>query len=378
MRVLLDATPYRRDRPTGVGRYLACLIQGLAALENGPELFVLGTDEDLLDGIPNRDRIAFHRFSPKPSTGPLAREVKRQKALVRIARARRIDLVHTVLEPLLPHRGIVQVLTVHDVARGRRDIPGLADRSVRELMRTGLRYAAAKRADRIITVSEFTRKEVLHRLGIDPRKVRTVYTGLDETIARMAGATTDPPKDAPGESGYLLFVGETGRQKNEKRLLLAYSRLRMEGFNVGLVLVGGEGTGRLDLDNNVPDRDARQSIVVHATVTDSELVALYKQARAFILPSMYEGFGLPLLEAMACGAPAVVSRGTSLEEIAGGAAMLIDPTDAGSIFWAAAKLLGDHDLSETLRRKGLERASFFTLENMAQQTLDVYREAIGS
>jgi glycosyltransferase involved in cell wall biosynthesis len=204
----------------------------------------------------------------------------------------------------------------------------------------------------VIAVSEFTKRELVDVLGVSVEKIRVVRNGIEEgfTFAGEAAA-----------GDYVLAIGTVEPRKNLVRTAEATRRLGVE-----LRVVGAPGWGRVDLTGN--------GVRWLGRVPDEELAALYRGARVVAYASLYEGFGIPLLEAMACGVPVVTSRGGATEEIANGAAILVDPLDVSDI--AAGIERADSHRSELIAR-GLEHASTFRWRNAADATVAVYREATG-
>jgi glycosyltransferase involved in cell wall biosynthesis len=210
-----------------------------------------------------------------------------------------------------------------------------------------------KRADRVIAVSEFTKHEVVDLLDVPDEKIRVIPNGVDETFLRD-GASAD--------GDYLLAVGTLEPRKNIGRIAEAAQRAGLE-----LRVVGERGWGDVD----VPGDGMRWL----GFVPDDELARLYRGARCFVYASLYEGFGIPVLEAMACGTPVVATRGGGTEEVADGAAVLVDPNDPVDI---AAGIERAVLLRDELVRRGRERARSFTWRAAAEATVEVYREVGGA
>jgi glycosyltransferase involved in cell wall biosynthesis len=237
------------------------------------------------------------------------------------------------------------VVTVHDLAVLRH--PETFNRWTRTYSRVAVPRVAGA-AHRLIAVSEFTKAETIELLGVAEERVRVVPNGIDAAFG---------PYGRAAEGDYVLAVGTLEPRKNLARLAEGTRRLGVE-----LCVVGARGWGRVDLGPGVR---------LLGFATDERLAELYRGAACLAYPSLYEGFGIPILEAMACGTPVVTSAGGATEETAGGAAVLVDPLDPGSI---AAGIDEARSSREELRPLGLERASRFSWEAAAQQTAEVYRE----
>jgi glycosyltransferase involved in cell wall biosynthesis len=262
-----------------------------------------------------------------------------------LGRAANVDVLHcpTYRGPLRPTPPLV--VTVHDLAVFRH--PGAFNRWTRTYSpRLVPRVLAAAR--RIIAVSDFTRRELVEVLSLPPDKIRVVPDAF----------TTDGPA---AEGDYVLAVGTLEPRKNLPRLVEAARRSDVE-----LRIVGARGWGGVTIGGN--------GVRWLGEVSDAELARLYRGARCVAYPSLYEGFGIPVLEAMACGVPVVTSRGTAMEEVANGAAVLVDTSDAGEIAAGIERAAAERD---RLVPRGLERARAFRWDRVAAATVDVYREAIG-
>jgi glycosyltransferase involved in cell wall biosynthesis len=224
----------------------------------------------------------------------------------------------------------------------------------------------------IIAVSEFTRCRILERFGVRPGKVTVAPNGIDKRFSPRPSAEITQAREELGipEGTYLLFLGSLEPRKNIGRLLQAWDRISGElSDDTWLVVAGARGRSQVFSDaglQHVPKR-------VHLTgyVSDDLLPALYSGALAAVYPSLYEGFGLPPLEAMACGTPVITSNSTSLPEVAGDAAILVDPTEPDQIGAAIARIAGDSSLRDELSRRGLARASSYSWDASAVTTLKV-------
>ncbi|MGZ8595794.1 MAG: glycosyltransferase family 4 protein [Actinomycetota bacterium] len=283
------------------------------------------------------------------------------------------DVIHATNPASVPpvRRRQALVVTVHDLAFEHH--PDLFPTSWRWLYRAGVR-AAVKRAAAILVPTQSTADDLLSRHHLDAERVHV--TPLGASLPASA-ADPDPVVDRLGITRpYVLSVGTQEPRKNLVRLLRAYRQVAPDVPHT-LVLAGAEGWGNDDLRLEL-DRPGAGTIVRTGHVSDRDLDALYRGADAFAYLSLYEGFGLPVVEALARGVPSVVSATSSLPEVVGDAAVLVDPEDVGEIADALARVLTDRRVAEDLRRRGRERAAGFTWETTARATLDAYRRATGA
>jgi glycosyltransferase involved in cell wall biosynthesis len=259
-----------------------------------------------------------------------------------VRRARGLDVLHcTTFRGPATSRAPV-VLTVHDLALVR--YPEAFPRWHRLYGQTALGWTL-RAADAIVAVSEFTRAEIVALAGVPAERIRVVQNGVDEIFA----------SDGPAAEGdYVLAVATLEPRKNLGR---AVEAARLAGIE--LRVVGARGWGGVDVPGWVGE------------VTDAELAALYRGARCVVYPSLYEGFGLPVLESMACGTPVVTSRGTAMAEVAGGAAVLADPLDAGAIAAGIAEAQARRDELVPL---GFERARELTWARAADEIVALWKE----
>jgi glycosyltransferase involved in cell wall biosynthesis len=264
------------------------------------------------------------------------------------------------------------VVTVHDISYARApELFSRRDRGLFRLVRGSLRRAA-----RVIAVSEFTRADVTDLYGLDPDKVVAIPNGVGGAFRPVADAA-DRVHDRFGiDRPYVLCVGALQARKNVPLAIQAYALLMGRGTECELVVAGGDRGGRLDvLDAILRERlTGRVHLVGH--VDDAELPALYSGARALVFPSLYEGFGLPALEAMACGTPVIASNTTGLAEAVGDAGLTIDPHSAQELAEALGRVLNDDALRARLVAAGHARAAEYTWDRAARATAEIYRAAL--
>jgi len=261
-----------------------------------------------------------------------------------------LDVVHYPLTTPIPPLDLPTVVTLHDVQH--LDLPQLFGRGER-LFRRVFYDRASRRADLVLVPSEFVRERAIARLGLDPARVRVCPHGVDHDAFR------------PGDGGrerFLLYPAKTWPHKNHERLLAAFALLHAEEPDLRLVLTGG-GTEKLAGPLGVEAR---------GLVPADELAGLFRRAAALVFPSLHEGFGTPVLEAMASGTPVAAARAGSLPEVCGDAAVLFDPQDPEAIAAGVREALSR---SDELRAAGIARAATFTWEASARSHADAYREA---
>jgi len=233
---------------------------------------------------------------------------------------------------------------------------------------------AAKRAEKIITISESTKKDIAKYFRINPSKILITYPGLNQNIA-MGDNSREILNKYNLPPDFLLFVGTLEPRKNIVRLIEAYHRLiinyQLLITNFKLVIVGKRGWHYQEIFEKVKKLQLENRVVFLNYVSDEDLPYLYNSAACFIYPSLYEGFGLPVLEAMACGCPVITSNVSSLPEVVGEAGILIDPYNIDEIAEALQKVLTDENLRQELKRKGLEQARKFSWEKTARGILKI-------
>jgi glycosyltransferase involved in cell wall biosynthesis len=236
-----------------------------------------------------------------------------------------------------------------------------------------------RRANQVIAVSESTKRDAIRILGTQCEKIKVIYHGKDERFhPDRAAATSCRLRAKHGLSRrVILFVGLIEPRKNLARLIRAYGKLKSLHQDSCLVLVGRLGWGYEAVLRAVSESGARDRIFFPGFIPDQELPSLYNLADVFVYPSLYEGFALPVLEAMACGVPVVTSNVSSMPEIAGDAAFLVDPYDVDGIAQGLERVLVDRALRERLAEEGPKRSQPFTWERTARETLAAYEEAAG-
>jgi len=289
---------------------------------------------------------------------------------------RPVDVLH-VQYTAPPFCRIPVVATIHDLAFER--MPETFTRRGSFQLKLTVRRTA-KKAARIVTVSEYSRQDLLSIYKLPPEKVVVTYNGIESCFTPRPSFPNEA-EEVRGRFGisrdFLLAVGSLQPRKNLVRLIRAYAKLRSEreGFTQQLVIVGRKLWLAHEIFDEVKKQRWADDVILTGYVADEDLPSLYRAARAFVYPSLFEGFGLPPLEAMACGTPAVTSGVSSLPEVTGDAALLIDPNDEQALANALIEIVNDERLRAELREKGIAQAKKFTWRDAAEKTLKLYQEA---
>ncbi len=375
MRVVLDGRPAGEYFP-GIGRYVYHLTRALAQEDPGLEILLL---HDPRADVPWRAlagefphlKLVPAPWSPFSPAG--------QVAIPRLLRTLDADLYHATYY-LMPYlAGLPTVLTVYDLVPLR--VPSALSPAWRRHLYHLLHRLAVRRAGLCLTISHTTAKDMTELLGVPPARLRVTYPAPDPRFRPPAGhAEVERWKRSRGlPARYVLYAGINKPHKNLGRLIEAWSLVMARwqdawGERPALVWAGPQDQrfrGILEAFQQA------ESAYVLGRLSDDDLVRLYQGAEVLVHPSLYEGFGLPVLEAMACGVPVACADRPALNEVAGGAALLFDPEDEEAIAGALLELLTAPERRQALAEAGLARAAEFTWPAAARATLAAYRELLG-
>ena len=383
-RVAIDVRALQRGFKShggrGIGRYVRSLIEGLLALEGSESIGFVADAGAELGRFPPPGRVARVESPPWiERLGSQAVHARQQLAWPRSLPTLPFDLIHFCSQTDAPARlGVPYVVSVLDLIPHRMEALYVAGKSrARYRIARWLERRALRRATGLLAISEFTKRDVVDLARVPPDRVVVTPLGVDDRFRPPTPATVEALRRRMQlRPPYLLYVGGIDRRKNVHLLLDLTRRLLEKRPDVELVLAGGYRD-----DPDYPALVARihalgleRAVRLLGFVADEELPALYAGAAAFVFPSAYEGFGLPPLEAMACGAPVVAARRTSLPEVLGDAAWLVDPDDARALDEAVATLLDRPERARSLRDAGVKHALGYRWERTARLTLDAYRE----
>jgi glycosyltransferase involved in cell wall biosynthesis len=355
-------------RKTGVSRYEAQLTAALLALDGAEEYRVYSLPgEDARFNDPS----AVWRVPYWPAERPPLRIAWEQTGLVAQAYRDRIDLLHGMAFVTPPAWRGSAVVTIHDLdfMKGEGNAPAR-----RKLYLSTMTRQSAKRADRVIAISTQTASDIQEIFGTDRAKISMIPLGVtpgmsplspeDRAAFRAANDLTRPT---------IFYLGTLEPRKNLPNLLRAFD-LIAEETGAELVLGGAVGWLTTELNDALSRLRWRDRVRLTGFIPETDLAAWMSSADVFAFPSRYEGFGLPPLEAMACGTPVVASAASSLPEVLGDAALLEDPDDIDGIGGALARVLGEPALSNDLRTRGFTRAARYSWAETARLTREVYRE----
>lgn len=355
--------------PGGIGgtqTYLQKLIENLAKIdkENQYFLFVAPWNEDLFRIKQENFRKLICMIPPKPL---FLRVLYEQIILPILLRKNRIDIFHAtanVLPFLFPH---LSVLTIHDYYAFA--IPELIPSILRFYWKIVLKISA-QRADFIISVSQSEKGGIIKYLNVSKEKIKVIYHGNEQLPLKITSREIECKDHVP----YILWVGKIYAHKNLVRLLRAYNKLiKAKHIKHRLVICGMKSWGYPCFIRTVEEFKLQDKVVFKGYVSYDQLKPIYANASLFVFPSLIETFGLPILEAMSCGAPVVTSNCGAMAEIADEAALLVDPYNVEEIAEAMHRILTDKTLRAALIKKGLKRASQFSWEKTARETLEVYK-----
>jgi len=321
---------------------------------------------------PARADLTVHR-SRLHTQNPVARIIWEQIAAPRTLAHLQPDLLHGMAFALpLRWRG-PSVVTIYDLSFIRH--PERLSAARRLYLRTFTR-ASARRARRVIAISRSGRDEIHELLGVPLEQIDVAYPGVDESFAPLPPAEVDAFRREKGlPERYILYLGTLEPRKNLDTLIRAYARLPQRR-DVKLVLAGGRGWGTDAIFALIEKLGLEGDIIRPGYIAGNELPMWYNAAEIFAYPSVYEGFGMPLVEAMACGVPVITSNTSSLPEAAGPAGVLLPPTDVEAWVGELARLLDDEAVRQNLARRGQQHARKFRWTATARQTADAYHRAL--
>jgi len=382
MKIAFDALPLISERMTGIGYCQAGQIQALMALH--PEEQYIMQFFATGDGGEKRKRLTRYEEARAE-----IRQGKCSGYLYRLLSnflpipynkffGNDADITHFFNYIVPPKVSGKTIVTVHDMVY--KAFPETVRGRTRYMLETGLKRSM-KRADLIVTDSQFSRSEILKYFPQCEEKLRVVPCGVDRTRFHPVDNPVrieETTKSLGIDREYFLYLGTLEPRKNLRRLAVAYNEFRKGKAEYPcLVLAGGKGWLNEDLMKTIKDLDLESDIKIVSYVPEEHICTLMSGALAFVFPSIYEGFGMPPLEAMACGVPVLTTHTASLPEVVGDSALICDPYNIEQICDCLEKLYRESNLRRDLSAASLKRARMFSWENAAAILYDVYKEALG-
>jgi glycosyltransferase involved in cell wall biosynthesis len=369
MRIAFDGTTLRPGR-TGVGYYTEHLLHHLA--QEGPEEELVVISNRPVDTT----RPLPARVTVRSAPWRLPRMAWMQTLAPRMLREIHADIAHFTNGMLPITSPVPTVVTIHDMSLTMypRFHPPR-----RVLLNRPLVDLAARRADAIITVSQSAKRDIMRLYSLPADRVHVVHEAAAPTFRRVTGAPEleRVRRQYALPERFILYVGTIEPRKNLPKLIEGFAKRRQRGdLSHQLVCVGPYGWLSRDIEELIERLHVEDAVHFPGYVPFDDLPSLYSLAEMFVFPSLYEGFGLPVIEAMACGVPVVTGQVPALMEVAGGAVELVERLDAESLGDVMVALARDGDRRRELSGLGLERAKAFSWQRAARETLDVYREAV--
>lgn len=362
----------------GNGVYSRKLIEALGALDHTNEYYLFSFLHDVLFRRVQVKNKNFHTqgaYMARLGLPLSDRVLERFNNFLLSKRAQRdkLDVIHFTNPLNFTPTGIPTVVTVHDLSVLHNNRWGSA--STHTLFSTIVKDILSV-SDKIIAVSEYTKKDIVQMFGTDPDKITVVYEGgKDEYYPDVDMSFV---KNKFGITSYVLYVGKLQPRKNILNLISAFASISLRFPSVKMVLVGAMGDGEYEqeIQASIKHHAVEKQIIFAGVLDDVELRKLYSGAQCLVYPSFFEGFGLPVLEALQCGIPVITSNTTSLPEVMGDAGLLVNPEDVDDMAHAMERMLSDDTLRAELAAKALAQAKKFSWAKAAEETLAVYNQLL--
>lgn len=372
MKILIDFTQIPLQK-VGVGVYALNLVKEIAKLDYENRYYIIiQDDEHSLDDIENQN-FKFILVQSKIFRKLIFRFFLEQFIIPYIAIRDNINIIHSLHYSIpLFATGVKRIVTIHDMIFFK--FPQYHELIKKYYFRFFTRLSA-KLADRIIAISESTKKDFLAIAGAKKDKVVLIYLGKENwSHCTFTSEKIEFIKDKYGIKGqYLLFIGTIEPRKNLVKLIDAFKKLLKAEKKYQLVIVGKRGWGYKEIYRKIDDHGLGDEIIFTGFVEEVDKPYIIKGSKIFIYPSLYEGFGIPVLEALTLGVPTITSNVSSMPEIAGNAAFLVDPTDEKAIYSAIKQLLSNQKLYLNYNKRSIIQANKFSWAKTASQTIELYR-----
>jgi len=363
------------DEETGLGNYTYNILKNLLEIDAENEYTAL-INKSLREDHPvkelqyknlKKNYVEIRQVSPQQQLLVIAPLLKEQP-----------DVYHYPNFDLPIFQPYYSVFTVHDLTYLRHQSLYMNGRWLKNWYTKHIMKLGAKKAKRIITVSQSTKQDLIEILNVPHQKIEVIYEAIDDSFLNGKVSEKDPtfqnlPFEIKACEKYFLFLGERRPHKNIIRIIEAFARFKKgKHNNFKLVIAGKSYSNYQEPEKMIKDLGLSNSVLLLGYVDESEKKALFKNTECFLFPSIYEGFGIPILEAMACGTPVITSNISSMPEIAGDAALIVNPYDIYEISTAIEIISQDTNLRNRLIKAGLDRIKDFSWKKAAEHTLKVY------
>lgn len=355
----------------GIGTYTHNLIQQLNEIDEFNQYYLIHGESKDIQVYKTNEEILIKKYSFSKGSRSIWRYFSTP---LKLKSMKQLDIVHDTYEigPLSFKMPFKRIITVHDLSPFL--FPDTFSSST-VLLHKILFSKTLRSVDKIITVSESSKYDLVTHFNVSEDKIKVIFNGVDTKFRPLT-------KDIINEFlrtyninfHFILYVGTLEPRKNLPTLLKAYHQLKKRNINHKLVIAGKKGWKYQEIFETIDKLNLKDDIIFTGYVPENYLPALYNAADVFVYPSIYEGFGLPPLEAMACGTPVITSNTSSLPEVVGNAGIMVDPNNIDMLATAMYEVLSDDSLMKEMAKKGLDRAKLFDWKGCAAETLKVYEE----
>jgi glycosyltransferase involved in cell wall biosynthesis len=358
------------DGAAGVGVYTRNLVENLVRIDKRNQYFLVHYKKSNDSFYKGKAQIIVEMKQL-----PFYREFRKAFLLPGLLDRIGLDVVHEPMQigPFFLKKGFSSVVTVHDLS------PLLFPETFNRIVYLHHKYGMIRilrNVDAVVTDSHNTRKDLLERFSVDPKKIRVIHLGVAERFKPANHLVCERLREKLGLADpFVLYLGTLEPRKNLTSLIDAFHKLKKDiRMNHKLLICGAKGWKYSNIFKRVKQLRLENEVVFTGFIDDEDLPALYSSAKVFVFPSIYEGFGLPPLEAMACGCPVICSNAASLPEVVGDAAITVSPYDANRLSQELYHVLSSKRLRQRLIRKGFKNVKRFSWKRCAEQTLQVYQE----